>query len=111
MLNHFIPHPTAMPPPRNAAAADERYRPRNERVPLAATVVATIIVAALAIVLALTLIATMPAGIAAPVAILFIGGLVAGSLAMRTRAGLVRRAHGAGRRQPLQRRSREEVYG
>jgi hypothetical protein len=45
------------------------------------------------------------------VAILFIGGLVAGSLAMRTRAGLVRRAHGAGRRQPLQRRSREEVYG
>ena len=95
MFEHRSPHQTALPPPTSACAAHERHQPRDRRVPLGNTVVATVIFTALVIVFALAVIATMPAAVVAPTAFLLIGGLIAGSLAMRTRAGTTGRAVGA----------------
>ncbi|MEO8560807.1 MAG: hypothetical protein ABI601_01950 [bacterium] len=53
----------------------------------------TLVLIALAIVSALTLLATTPAGIAVPTTLLLIGGLVAGSLAIRTRVAPTRLVH------------------
>jgi len=92
MFDHLSPHQTALPPPTSARAARDRNRPRSERAPLATTVVATVVLAALVIVFALGVIATMPASVVGPTAFLLIGGLIAGSLALRTRAALTRRA-------------------
>jgi hypothetical protein len=108
MLEHLMPHHASMPPPTTAGARD-RPRPRTERVPLATTVVGSVILATLVIVLALAAIATMPGVLVAPTAILFIGGLIAASLALRTRASLTRRAYQEGRRKSVHRPTREEA--
>ena len=107
MLEHLMPHQASLPPP--TAGAHDRPRPRNARVPLATTVVGTVILATLVIVLALAAIATMPGALVAPTAILFIGGLIAASLALRTRAALTRRAYREGRRKSVYRPSRQEA--
>jgi hypothetical protein len=94
MLEHLVPRPTAMPPPKSPSGAYEHLNPVH-RAPRATTVVATIILAVLGILTALTLIATMPAAVAAPTAALFIGSLIAGSLVLRERTGRLRRVHHA----------------
>jgi hypothetical protein len=93
MPKHLDSHQTALPPPLNAGTDHESWRPRLDRVAPAAAVVGTLLVIALAIVSALTLLATTPAGIAIPTTLLLIGGLIAGSLAIRTRVAPTRRAN------------------
>jgi hypothetical protein len=90
MSEHLMPHQTALPPPTSAGTARDRRRPHAQRVPPAASVVGWVSLAALVIVSALALIATMPAEIVAPTAILLVGGLVGGSLAVRARVSLTR---------------------
>ena len=91
MFEHRDSHHTALPPP-SIRARGERHRPHAERVPRGTSVVATVVLAAIVIVLALALVATMPSALVAPTAFLFIAGLIAGSLVLRTRAANVRRA-------------------
>ena len=90
MSEYRIPYHTAVPPPSRAGRIDDPLRPRVRLVDSATAFVGILIILALATVSALTVIAAAPAGIAVPTAMLLIGGLIAGSLAMRRRADIER---------------------
>jgi hypothetical protein len=101
MSAYRIPHHTAVPPPRNAGRTDDPLRPRVRLVDSATAFVGILLILALATVSALTVIAAAPAGIAIPTAMLLIGGLIAGSLAMRRRADIERAYARAPRTTPV----------
>jgi len=74
------------PPPASARSAYDHRRPNVDGNPSATTFVATLIMLVLATISALALIAVSPVGIAVPMAMLMIGGLIGGIVAMRSRA-------------------------
>ena len=92
MFEHLTPHHFPTPPPTSAPGAYGPRRRSVDRAPSATTFVATLIMLVLATVSALALIAASPAGIAVPMAMLLIGGLIGGTVAMRGRAAAERRA-------------------
>jgi len=91
MSTHLDSHLTALPPPPSAGADHAPGRARRHLATPVAALAGTVAVIALAILSALTLLAVTPAGIAVPTTLLLIGGLIAGSLAIRPRLALARR--------------------
>jgi len=89
------------PPPASARSAYDHRRPNVDGNPSATTFVATLIMLVLAIISALALIAASPVGIAVPMAMLLIGGLSGGIVAMRSRATSLAREDSVGRRSLL----------
>ena len=92
MFTHLDSHLTALPPPSTGTARGPGWRRRYPVAPVTA-VVGTLVAIALALVSALTLLAITPAGIAVPATLLLIGGLIAGSLAIRTCLAHTRRSY------------------
>lgn len=92
MYEHF--HPDHAAPPLAWSARTERGPrwPRVHRVGPVTAFVGTLLIVVLAIVSALTLLATTPVSIAVPVAMLWIGGLAAGGVAVRNHVASSRRA-------------------
>jgi hypothetical protein len=74
------------PPPPSDRSAYGHRRPNVDGNPSATTLVGALILLVLATVSALALIAASPVGIAVPMAMLLIGGLIGGIVAMRSRA-------------------------
>ena len=89
------------PPPASARSAYGRRRPNVDGNPSATTLVGALIMLVLATVSALALIAASPVGIAVPMAMLLIGGLIGGIVAMRSRATSLAREDSVGRRSSL----------
>ena len=99
------------PAPASARSAHGHCRPSVDGNPSATTFDATFIMLALATVSALTLIAVSPVGIAVPMAMLLIGGLIGGIVVMRSRAKSLAREDSAGRRSSLTSGPRRSGHG
>ena len=84
MFDHLSSHRFSTPPPASARSAYGHRRPNVDGHPSATTFVATLIMLVLATVSVLALIAVSPVGIAVPMAMLLIGGLIGGIVAMRS---------------------------